>query len=321
MPAHHPLFDFEPAERAQLRTLPVWPAVVEAASRRDGVLDHRQLRALGLSDSAISRHVEGRRLHIRHRGVYAIGRLDLTRRGRLRAALLRYGRGAALSHVTAGERHDLVSGRERIDVTVVTRPDRPSKRSGVALHYTRRWLPGDVVWVDGLPCTSIARTLADLAGAPRRRDFVRAWNCADQRLLLDIGEIGREVRRRRPGHQVLRERLERFDKAPPTESVLEDVTLELCERFDLPRPVCQWPLAAESRSGRVDFTWPGVALEVDGRKWHAIQDAFERDRERDLQLRRAGFDPHRYTWRQIHDKAPAVAAALRDAIARGAARQ
>jgi hypothetical protein len=108
---------------------------------------------------------------------------------------------------------------------------------------------------------------------------------------------------------LLRVRLERYDLAPPTESVLEELFFRLCGTYSIPMPVCQWPLAADDRTGRVDFVWPDprVAVEVDGRKWHAIQAAFERDREKDLQLREAGFEPHRYTYRQVVEQPGRVA--------------
>lgn len=317
-----PLFDFAPAELAHLRTLSPGRAISEASHARDGILDHRQLRALGLSDSAISRRVENRSLHVHHRGVYAVGRPDLTRRGRLRAALLRYGPGAALSHATAAAQIEMLSPRGRIDITVTTRPARPKRSAGVDLRYTRRWLPGEVTWVDGLPCTSVARTLADLAGSPRRRDFVRAWNHADQQLLLDVGTLGRQVARRRRGSRVLAARLTRHDSAPPTESVLEELFFDLCSAFGLPRPLCQWPLQIEDRPGRVDFVLDDrVAVEVDGRKWHAIQAAWEADHAKDLALRERGYDPHRYSYWQVKNKAPQVGSVLRAAVARSAVRR
>lgn len=314
--APNALFDFPPAERAHLRTLPPDRAIVEAAATRDGVLTQRQLRAIGISESAITRRVDRGLLHVCHRGVYAIGRADLTRRGRLRAALLRYGRGAVLSHRTAGTLLDLLDPHGRIDVTVTGRPHPPNRRSGIDVHYTRAWLPGEVVCVDGLPCTSVARTLADLAGDRRTRAFARAWNSADRQLLLDVGSLGVQIARRRAGVPVLRERLERYAVAPPTESVLEELFLELCAAAAIRPPICQWPLTAEDRSGRVDFLWSEerVAVEVDGRRWHAAQAAFERDRVKDLALREAGFDPHRYTYWQVKDQGLRVAGAVRRAL-------
>ncbi len=152
------LFDIGLAERAHLRTLPPDQAICEAAAARDGVLSHAQLVSIGLSSAAISRRTARKVLHPRHRGVYAVGRLDLTTRGRLRAALLRYGRTAALSHRTAAAERALLRWRGRIELTVTGRSDPPAKSSAIDLHYTRGWRPGEVTLVHGLPCTSVART-------------------------------------------------------------------------------------------------------------------------------------------------------------------
>ncbi|MDQ3632743.1 MAG: endonuclease domain-containing protein, partial [Actinomycetota bacterium] len=251
----------------------------------------------------------------RHRGVFAVGRADLTRRGELRAALLRCGRGAVLSHRSAAWLHELLGARSRIDITVTGRPDRPGRGSPIVLHYTRRWLPGELAWIDGFPSTSIARTLADLAAAAQR-DFTLAWDNADRQVVLDVGTLGQQVARARAGGTVLRERLERHDERPPTESVLEALFVDLCSAHSLGSPVREWPLQGTDRDGRADFVWPGkrVAVEVDGRRWHAVQAAFERDRQKDLELREAGYDPHRYTYRQVRDQAPRVAAAVRRAL-------
>lgn len=314
----HALFDFEPAELARLRALPTEHAIAEAAAARDGVLDHRQLSALGVSASAIGRRRERRVLFRRHRSVYAVGRADLTRRGELRAALLRCGRSAALSHRSAAWLLDLLaSSRSRIDVTTTGHGASPGRGSGVELHYTRRWMPGEVVWVDGFPCTSVSRTLADIAAGSPQKEFGRAWDNADQQLLLDVGTLGAQIERQRAGAGLLRLRLEHHTEAPPTESVLEDMFLTLCSTSGIRRPRCQWPLGAEDRSGRVDFVFfpERVALEVDGRRWHAIQAAHDRDRQRDLELREAGFDPHRYTYAQLRDHPARVALVVRSALA------
>lgn len=320
----HPLFDIPLAERAELRALSPGQAVAVAAAARDGVLTRAQLRAIGLSEAAIGRRIAGRLLFPRHRGVYAVGRLDLAPRGRLRAALLRCGRTAALSHDTSAAQRELLSARWRISITVTGTPRRPESCSGIDVHLTRAWRLGDVVWIGGLPCTGVARTLADLAASPDPRDFKRAWNRADQRLLLDDGALGAEVARGRTGAGVLRHRLANRVEAPPTESELEDMFLDLCDASGLRRPIAQWPLAVENRKGRVDFVYlpERLALELDGRVWHAVQDAVVADRAKDLALREAGFEPHRYSYWQIRDEGPRVAAIIARALAmRGAARR
>jgi hypothetical protein len=67
------------------------------------VVTRAQLRHLGLGASAIDHSVAAGRLHIIHRGVYAVGHPRLDRPGRRIAAVLACGQGAALSHGTAAD--------------------------------------------------------------------------------------------------------------------------------------------------------------------------------------------------------------------------
>jgi hypothetical protein len=57
-------------------------AVAEFADREHGVAAHEELIRLGLSPSAVGRWAADGRLHRVHRGVYAIGRAELSREGR-----------------------------------------------------------------------------------------------------------------------------------------------------------------------------------------------------------------------------------------------
>lgn len=312
----HPVFDFPPGELTELRALTPDQAIAEASARRDAVLDARQLRALGLSSSGIRRRVERRSLFRRHQGVYAVGRADLTRRGEARAALLRCGRGAVVSHRTAGWLQDLLGPSGIVHVTTTARGEAPGRAAGVHRHYTARWRPGDVVWVEGLPCTGVARTLADLAGA-RSATFAAAWDNADQLRLLDVPSLAEQLIAPRPGRGVLRARLEHLDETPPTESVLEERFVALCRDSGLGPPAVQQPLRVGDRQGRVDFVFTAerLAVEVDGRRWHAIQAAQDADREKDMALREAGLEVHRYGWRQVVHDAPRVARILQLALA------
>lgn len=313
---HHPLFDLEPSELAGLAELPTDARVVTAARPRGGLLTHRQLLALGLSSSAIQDRVRRKLLFLVHRGIYAVGRPDLPVRSHARAALLRCGRTAVLSHHSAATEVGLLERRGRVAITVTAKLHRPARGSGIDLHFADRWRTGEVVWVAGLPCTSVARTVADLAGTDARA-FGRVWNRADQRLLLDVGSLGQQVGRQRAGCGLVRGRLDQYVEAPPTESELEELWLEVSDAHGLPRPVAQWPLPAEERPGRVDFVYveERLALELDSRAWHAVQDAHDRDHEKDLLLREAGFEVHRYTYRQVRDHGPRVAAAVASALA------
>jgi predicted transcriptional regulator of viral defense system len=71
------------------------------ASRQHGLISVEQLNALGYSRRAIQHRMARGRLHPVMRGVYAVGRPDLDKRGRWMAAVLSCGPRAVLSHHSA----------------------------------------------------------------------------------------------------------------------------------------------------------------------------------------------------------------------------
>jgi hypothetical protein len=104
----------------------------------------------------------GRPLHRVHQGVYAVGRPDLTPKGRWMAAVLACGPGALLSHASGAALRGLrQTAAARIDVTV-PRPS-PISRPGVRVHRHPDLTPADIDVVDGIPVTSVSRTLLGLA--------------------------------------------------------------------------------------------------------------------------------------------------------------
>jgi predicted transcriptional regulator of viral defense system len=111
-------------------------AVAELAARQHGVVARQQLRALGLSESAISRRVAAARLHRLHAGVYAVGHPLLGARGRWLAAVLACGPDAALSHASAGALWEMRRiDPATIDVTVPRTGAR--QRPGLRIHRPR----------------------------------------------------------------------------------------------------------------------------------------------------------------------------------------
>ena len=155
----------------------------------------------------------------------------------------------------------------------------------------------------------------EVAGSTPPREFLRAFNAADRKHLIDPLALAGQMRRGRRGSAALRARLEHYTGAPPTESELEALLVDLLAAYGIPAPVAQSsPLPR--RVLRVDFCWPRkrIVVEVDGRAWHAIQAAWGEDHERDLQLRAAGYTALRYTWRQVTQTPELVAADLRRAL-------
>jgi hypothetical protein len=267
--------------------------------------------ALGLSGGAIATRIRTGRLHRVHRGVYAVGHARIDGNGLYMAAVLACGDGAVLSHRAAAALWCIRASNSRIvDVTVPGRGGRAGRR-GIRVHRGAL-RPRDVALVDGIPVTTPARTLIDFADVASLRQLERAFDEAEY-LRLDCS--GLEPVPGRPGHgRLLAVRARHEPGTTRTRSDLEDLFLELCGRFGLPRP----EVNALHLGHEVDFLWrdAGLAVEVDGGAAHLTRAAFEQDRLRDAELTVAGTRVLRLTeWRLA--RAPAeVAGQLRELLSR-----
>jgi predicted transcriptional regulator of viral defense system len=110
-------------------------AIAARARRQHGVIARAQLAALGLSRDAIDHRVAVGRLHVVHRGVYAVGHTLLTRSARWMAAVLACGPDAALSHASAAALWAMQRGEPTIIDVTTNRSGR--KRPGLRIHRPR----------------------------------------------------------------------------------------------------------------------------------------------------------------------------------------
>ena len=226
-------------------------------------------------------------------------------------------RAPTLSHRSAAALWGLrADHRDRTDITLAS----PSGRSrpGITAHRSATLLPRDIEVVDGIPCTAVARTLLDLAGALReQRDLDRAVEQAEVLRLFDLRAVEdvleRSNGRRRTAN--LRRSIAAATRPALTASELEERMLhflQLCAGAGIPVPeVNQW-LVLDAGHIRPDFLWrkQGLVVETDGRAFHDNPFASERDHERDLRLRLAGWRVQRYTWRQINQTPQRVVRAV-----------
>ncbi len=165
----------------------------------------------------------------------------------------------------------------------------------------------------GIPVTSVARTMFDLAGMLDERQVERAWNemeVREYRTRLSVPDLI-ERYPGRPG-TVLLDRLTRGDPVGITRNELEEAFLALIDRFGLPRPRMNAHLAVRDRFYEVDCLWEDlkVAIELDGGGAHGTKKAFQDDRERDRILTAERWTTARITWHQIAETPSAVAADL-----------
>ena len=279
------------------------------AGRQHGVVSRGQLLAIGLSADQIDRRVRAGRLHPLYRGVYAVGHRVLSRKGHWMAAVLACGDGAVLSHRDAATLWGIrASAASRIDVTVPSRGGRAG-RSRLRLHRVR--LPAEETTIrDGIPVTTLPRTLLDLAAVVPGDALKKATKEAERLRLFDLAEVNRTLHgnTRRPGCRALRTALATYEEPAFTRSDLEGLMLALCERHRLPKPLVNTTVAGYE----VDFLWsePGLIVETDGRQDHLTRHAFEEDRARDVRLTVLGYRVLRFTHRQLVYESARVALSI-----------
>lgn len=240
--------------------------------------------------------------------------MRLTQRGRWMAAVLACGDGALLSHRSASELWGIGShGEIRIDVTV---PDRSGRRRpNIAIHRPRTLRDKDRVTLDGIPVTTPARTLLDLAGVVGPRRLEAAFRDADRRGLLDppVLEELCALSPRRRGVRHLRALVAAYRPTPETRSALEHRFVQLCRRAGLPQPAVNVPAGGYE----VDALWPAqrLVVELDGYAFHHDRDSFERDRVRDEALQLAGYRVVRVTHRRLVEDPDSIVGSIRSLLA------
>jgi very-short-patch-repair endonuclease len=291
--------------------------LAELATKQWGVVSREQLAGVGLGRGAIDGRLRSGRLRRVHRGVYAIGGAALPREGRDLAAVLACGLGAVLSHVSAAVHWVLLTyNAPRPEVSAPA-----SRRAipGIRLHRTRSLVAQDTTTHRGIPVTTIAKTLLDLAASSPKSHLDHALGQAMRNDLYDHAAIEDLLARHhgRPGTKALREAT--AEDPAFTRSALEQRFRVLCRRAGLPQPRCNTDVAdLDHHPHEVDFHFAAhrLVVEVDGWRDHGTRAAFERDRAKDAALVAAGYIVLRFTWRQLRYDPETVAARVRAGCSR-----
>jgi very-short-patch-repair endonuclease len=245
-------------------------------------------------------------------GVFAVGHLAPIELGDETAALLAVHEGAALSDQTAGRLWGITRSHPDDDDLIHVLVPGGSGRgpAGVEVHRSRLFTPRDVRIREGLPVTSPAWTLLDIAATADERRLELAFDQAMVSGIVRHGEIREllaRVRGRRGRPELLA--LMAADRAPfVTRSEAEERMLHLIRSADLPEPAVNARLCGYE----VDFLWreQRLVVEIDGYRYHSTRRAFEHDRRKDAVLQEAGFVTLRITWRQLVNEPYVVVARL-----------
>ena len=210
------------------------------------------------------------------------------------AAVLASGDGALLSHRSAATLWNLRTGGTKIEVTAESSGRRGP--AGLVLRETRHLHPSDRWEIDGIPITSLARTLVDLAAVVDRRRLERAFEEADRIGKLDLKKLEAALDRARGkrGVKTLRRLIAEQRTAFDTRSDLERDLIAYLREHGLPLPQCN--VLVEGYL--VDAYWPDrrLVVELDGYAFHdRTHRSFDGDRERTVDLQLGGYTVVRLT--------------------------
>lgn len=290
-------------------------AIGALAGRQHGVVATRQLREIGLTTQAISHRAAAGRLHRVHHGVYAVGHRVLTVHGRWMAAVLACGPEAALSHASAAALWGIrPNAAERTDVSVPRTGKRT--RPGLRIHRPRTLPETEVTARHGIPVTTVARTVLDLAQRLSEAHLENLLNEVERRELTDYPAL-RALARAHTGHRGAPELLNalRTHEAGTklTRSDLEILFRQLCKDHQLPEPQVNRRIKGKT----VDFLFEAASLIVEADSWayHKTRRSFESDRARDVLTATAGYRTLRFTDRQLQNEPKRVAAAVATVLA------
>jgi hypothetical protein len=286
--------------------------LADLATRQHGVVSRKQLLAHGVRPHAIDYRLKVGRLHVIHRGVYALGHRHLPQRGVWLAAVLACGDRALLSHHHAAALWGLTRGAGRpIHISSSTSRSKP----GIVVHQGRIH-EQDRVLVDQIPVTSISRTLLDLAEVVDEQRLARIFEEADRLRLLELRAVERacDRGRGRRGVAAIRKLIAEAREPGTPRSPLEQRFAEFCRDAGVPPPVFNTTVLGFE----VDALWPGARLmvELDGFTSHGHRAAFERDRTRDAAVQVAGYHIIRLTHRRLDEEKENVQEELRSFLGR-----
>jgi hypothetical protein len=266
---------------------------------------------MGLSRGALEHWLSVGRLQLLHRGVYALGHSALRAEGHRLAAVLACGPGAVLSHRTAAAHWGLLrTDQTRIDVTAARgRHGAP----GIRLHRSRSLDAQDTTHHQGIPITTVSRTLLDLAATARAGELERALAQAERLQLYDH-RATTDVIARSNGHRGTPVLAQATTTQPKwTRNEWEAEFLALIREAGLPEPETNEAFHVPDHGHcQPDYHWPEhrVIVELDGFETHGTRAAFRADRAKDAALTASGHRVLRFT----RDDQPAVAIARLQAL-------
>ena len=280
--------------------------LLRLAAGHYGVFHYWQAVDAGVTDDHLRRACERGVIERVVLGVYRVAGSPDNWRQRLMIAVLAAGEGAAVSRRAAAALWRIPGYAEGIVETTQTR--RPSRRHPYGVEHSSRYLPPEhITVVDGIPVTTIERTVMDLAATVGRKRAQWLVKTLCSMKLTTIGKIAAMVAEMakpgRKGIRLLRAILAEVDDGTPLEaSELEKLVLAVIKAAGLPLPDREVEVGGTTAPvGRIDFLYrqARIVIEADSKAWHDGWVATEADQRRDKKLIAAGYYVVRTNWREI----------------------
>lgn len=281
-----------------------WYLLAKVAASQHGVFDRAQAAECGLDAQKLRRAADGGRVRRVLSDVFAFNSSPETWLQRHKVVDLA---GGVVSHASAAALHDL-DGFDRTGSTVDVSFERGRERTlpMARVHRWRRTSASDITIVEGIRCTSVAKTLCQLGSICSRAEVEVALDSALRAGANPAWIEDTAVRLGRPGRtggKVLFDLM--YDPARGgalSESVLEKLIERVLAEPRLPRAVRQHRIELPAGERRVDLAYPDAKLAVEGhsRRHHFGQANEDDDAFRDLELAAVGWEVIYVTWKLAH---------------------
>ena len=311
---------FAPLCDAEMTTPSLDRQIAQLARVQYGLFSRKQLQEMGVGRGVIDHRMSTGRWELLVRGVFRLKGVPSSWRQSLYAATLYWGSSSAVSHRASAALRGLAGFESQlVEVTV------PKNRRGgkVGIVHRHRLDPTDVEKLDGLPVTTVARTLIDLASLSRREKVEEALDDALSRGLVSIPYLRVRLAEMsgsagRPGIGTMRALIDARAGSRVPQNVFETRMLRVIKRAGLPPPEIQFPVyEANDRIAIVDFAYPEqrLAIETDGYRWHSGKVRWQKDLRRRNRLLAVDWRMMHVTWDQLRETPASVTDSIRRLLA------
>jgi very-short-patch-repair endonuclease len=300
-----------------VRTSEINQAVMAICASHHGAITTALATSAGLHHHALRRRVDNGMLDQVASHIFRLAGAPDSWQQRALIAAWAHGPDALVSHRAAVLMWRLEGVTQAPMDVLVQRWNRRTSLAGVRVHEATDLIDADRTIIDSIPCTSVVRTLLDVAAVIPARRSDQVFEDALRRRLTTVEAVTNRfvqvARRGRPGTQVMRSHLsKRTGEYVPTMSEFERRVSDLAEEAGLRRPDRQIAVQLPDTTVYIDLGWREVmvGIECDGLFNHADSVRLPWDEARQNELVLRGWFILRFVWTQLRTDARTVKAQL-----------